>query len=184
MTVVKRYSNRKLYDTEAKQYITLQGIAELTRQGKEVTVIDNATGEDISAVTLSQVLFEQEKRKSGFLPHPLLSNLLQSSEERLLAWQRSLSAYINLLHPYDDEIRRRVSTLVARGELAAAEGERILEKLLSIGGEPPRFAPAAQRDILRALERHSLPSRADLNNILAQLEELSTSLDDLTPPAP
>ena len=45
MPIVKRYPNRKLYDTEAKQYVTLEGIAELIRQGQEVHVVDNATGE-------------------------------------------------------------------------------------------------------------------------------------------
>jgi polyhydroxyalkanoate synthesis repressor PhaR len=182
MTVVKRYPNRKLYDTEAKKYITLQGIAELTRQGKEVTVIDNATGEDISAVTLSQVLFEQEKRKSGFLPHPLLTGLLQSSEDRIHAWQRSLSAYINLLHPYDDEIRRRVEALIARGEMAEAEGRQLLEKLLSLGSSFPN-TETAEAQIQRALEKRRVPSRADLEDILTQLDELSARLDDLSRPA-
>ncbi|MGD8735253.1 MAG: polyhydroxyalkanoate synthesis regulator DNA-binding domain-containing protein, partial [Anaerolineae bacterium] len=55
MTRIKRYPNRKLYDTEAKQYITLEGIAALIRQGNEVQVIDHATGEDLTALTLTQI---------------------------------------------------------------------------------------------------------------------------------
>ena len=54
MLVIKRYPNRKLYDTEAKRYITLDGIAELIRQGAEVRVIDHTTDEDLTAVTLTQ----------------------------------------------------------------------------------------------------------------------------------
>ena len=71
MTMIKRYPNRKLYDTEAKQYITLSGIAELIRQGGDIQVSDYATGEDLTALTLSQIIFEQEKKQSGFLPWTL-----------------------------------------------------------------------------------------------------------------
>ena len=67
MPIIKRYPNRKLYDTEAKKYITLDGIAELIRQGEEVVVIDHTTNEDLTAVTLTQIIFEQEKKSSGFL---------------------------------------------------------------------------------------------------------------------
>ncbi|MCK5314811.1 MAG: polyhydroxyalkanoate synthesis regulator DNA-binding domain-containing protein, partial [Anaerolineales bacterium] len=73
MLNIKRYPNRKLYDTEAKQYITLDEIADLIRQGQEIRVTDNVTGEDLTAVTLSQIIFEQEKKQSGFLPRSVLT---------------------------------------------------------------------------------------------------------------
>ena len=62
--IIKRYPNRKLYDTEAKQYITLEGIASVIRSGQEVQVIDHVTWEDLTALTLSQIILEQEKRQS------------------------------------------------------------------------------------------------------------------------
>jgi polyhydroxyalkanoate synthesis repressor PhaR len=90
MPVIKRYPNRKLYDTQAKQYITLDRIAELIREGSDIQVIDHASGEDITALTLSQVILEQEKRQSGFLPHALLSNLIQAGGVQFDTIQRSL----------------------------------------------------------------------------------------------
>ena len=66
--VIKRYSNRKLYDTAAKRYVTLDGIAELIRQGAEVRVIDHATGDDMTAQIQAQIIFEEEKRGGGLLP--------------------------------------------------------------------------------------------------------------------
>ena len=63
MPVVKRYPNRKLYDTQAKRYVTLNSIAELIRLGEDIQVIDYTTGEDITALTLTQIIFEQEKEK-------------------------------------------------------------------------------------------------------------------------
>lgn len=69
MAIIKRYPNRKLYDTEAKKYITLDGIAELIRDGQEVQVMDHSTGEDLTTLTLTQIIFEQEKEKR--LPAPV-----------------------------------------------------------------------------------------------------------------
>ena len=60
--IIKRYGNRKLYDAEAKKHISLEEIAELVRKGEDVRVIDNTTDEDITAQTLTQVIFEEGKK--------------------------------------------------------------------------------------------------------------------------
>lgn len=78
MPVIKRYPNRKLYDTDAKRYITLNEIAALIRAGEEVVVTDHATDEDMTAVILTQIIFEQEKLQKGFLPKSVLTNLVRA----------------------------------------------------------------------------------------------------------
>ena len=65
MITIKRYPNRKLYDTAAGQYVTLDGLAGLIQAGNEIEVIDNKTGEDMTAVILTQVIYEQEKKEGG-----------------------------------------------------------------------------------------------------------------------
>ena len=81
MTIlIKRYQNRKLYDTTAKRYITLDGIAELIQLGNDVQIIDNVTEEDLTNVTLMQIIMGKEKRKSGFLPLSILVSLIQAGE--------------------------------------------------------------------------------------------------------
>ncbi len=60
--LIKKYANRKLYDTRTSRYITLDGIAELVREGNEVKVVDRDTGHDLTQVTLSQVVVSEEKR--------------------------------------------------------------------------------------------------------------------------
>jgi polyhydroxyalkanoate synthesis repressor PhaR len=64
MTVrtIKRYSNRKLYDTTDSRYVTLQQIAGLIRNGDEIRVIDKTTQQDLTAATMAQIIFEEEKR--------------------------------------------------------------------------------------------------------------------------
>jgi len=78
--IIKRYQNRKLYDTSAKRYITLDGIADLIRLGNGVQIIDNVTEEDLTNVTLMQIITEKEKKKSGFLPLSILVSLIQAGE--------------------------------------------------------------------------------------------------------
>ncbi len=131
MRTIKRYPNRKLYDTEKKKYITLKGIAELIRQGEELRVVDNATGQDLTTITLSQVIFNQEKEEGGLIPRSVLTGLIQSGGDRLSSIQRSFLSSMGFIRQVDEEIKRRVQALIKQGELAEAEGTNLLEKLLS-----------------------------------------------------
>ena len=63
--VIKRYSNRKLYDTKDSRYVTLLQIAEMVRGGEEVQIIDNNTKEDLTEVTLAQIIYEEQKQKAS-----------------------------------------------------------------------------------------------------------------------
>lgn len=76
---IKRYSNRKLYDTERSCYITLDEIAAMVRQGEEVIIVDNKTKEDITALTMAQILAEEEK-KFPKMPLKLLQSLIQNGK--------------------------------------------------------------------------------------------------------
>jgi polyhydroxyalkanoate synthesis repressor PhaR len=75
--LIKRYGNRKLYDTQASRYVTLDGIAELVRAGQDLRIVDNDSGEDLTAVTFAQIIFEEEKRKNGLLGLPVLRWIIQ-----------------------------------------------------------------------------------------------------------
>ena len=83
MRVIKRYSNRKLYDTDKSSYVTLDEIAEMVRAGDDISIIDNKTGEDLTRVTLAQILFEEEKRDRRGLPLTTLRMIIQSPQELL-----------------------------------------------------------------------------------------------------
>lgn len=75
--LIKRYSNRKLYDTERSKYVTLDEIARMIKAGEEVTIIDNESKEDLTSVTLTQIIYEEEKRESR-MPLGMLRNLIQT----------------------------------------------------------------------------------------------------------
>jgi polyhydroxyalkanoate synthesis repressor PhaR len=81
--IIKRYTNRKLYDTKDSRYVTLSQIAGMVRAGEEMTVVDNATKEDLTSLTLAQIIYEQEKRQAEVLPLSALRELVRRSEARL-----------------------------------------------------------------------------------------------------
>ncbi len=76
--LIKRYGSRKLYDTSESRYVSLEEIAGWIRHGEEIQVIDNATSEDVSALTLTQVISEEGRKKSQFLSSDLLHDLIRA----------------------------------------------------------------------------------------------------------
>jgi len=82
--VIKRYSNRKLYDTKDSRYVTLLQIAEMVRGSEEVQIIDNTTKEDLTEVTLAQIIYEEQKAKSRSVPLQTLKALIHQRTEKVL----------------------------------------------------------------------------------------------------
>ena len=78
--VIKKYANRRLYDTSGSRYINLEDIAALVRNGKDLQVVDAKTGEDITRVTLTQIIVEDAKEQPTGLPLELLRQLIVASD--------------------------------------------------------------------------------------------------------
>ena len=179
MPLIKRYPNRKLYDTESRHYITLEEIAEMVQRGEDIQVVEHASGIDLTALTLSQIIYEMQKKQPGHLPHSLLKNLIHGSAQRL-----SHAPVLNEL--VDAEIQRRIEGLVADGELDGEEGEFWLDKLLSmretaapIHWRPPLDITTEQ--ITQTLQRLPILTRKDYLKLQEQLEQLEASLDQIKP---
>lgn len=85
--LIKKYSNRKLYDTQSRRYITLDDIARMVRDGRDVTVVQRDSGQDLTAVVLSQIVAREERRGDG--SHPAApSDALQERGQALLDYLR------------------------------------------------------------------------------------------------
>lgn len=96
--IIKRYANRKLYDTQHSRYVTLEQISEMIRTGDDVKIIDNKSKEDLTSVTLAQIIFEEEKKQRSFLSLATMKDLIQNGGE-------SLSNLVN-------EAQRRVTSIL------------------------------------------------------------------------
>lgn len=82
--VIKRYSNRKLYDTRESRYVTLLQIAEFVRAGQEVQIIDNNSKEDLTEITLAQIIFEEQKNASRSVPLQTLKEIIHTRTGKVL----------------------------------------------------------------------------------------------------
>ncbi len=102
--VIKRYANRKLYDTERSCYVTLEEISQMIKEGEDVRVVDNKSKDDLTAVTLAQIIVEEEKKVQK-MPLKLLRSIIQSGNE----------AFSNFsVGKIKDDAQRRVETLWKR----------------------------------------------------------------------
>jgi len=180
MIIVKRYPNRKLYNTDAKRYVTLDQLAELIHSGDEVQILDHHTGEDLTAVTLTQIIFEQEKKQGGYLPRSVLTGLIQSGGQTLANLRKSLASPLDLFYHVDLEIERRINSLIEQGKISAEEGEQLSDLLNSEaphGSEPLTLSDAHLERILAA---RGVPTQEDLQQLNENLDELVVKLDQLS----
>ena len=107
MKLIKRYSNRKLYDTERSCYVTLDEIAVMVRDGEEVSIIDNRTGEDLTTVTLAQIVFEEEKRDRRMLPIQTLRMIIQTPGEFIQRLAKPVSDFREQTQNQVERLRRQ-----------------------------------------------------------------------------
>ncbi len=177
MSIVKRYPNRKLYDTAARRYVSLKSIAEMIRRGETVQVVDNATGEDQTTLILTQIIMEHEKRGDGYLPLEVLTGLIQAGGSTLTGLWRRLNTSLDLLRQVDEEIQARIEHMVGRGELAEEEGRRLGEKLAALGPGPRSSRVLEEVALENALRARGLPTRDDLSRLASLLDQLSEKVD-------
>jgi polyhydroxyalkanoate synthesis repressor PhaR len=179
MPLIKRYPNRKLYNTESKSYINLEDIADLIRNGKEIQVIDHATGEDLTSVTLTQIIFEEEKKKTGFIPLAILSNLVKSGGETIDNLYKTLTGSTNWSRHVDEEIKHRFIELVDKGEIGAREAKSLVRKLLDVKSPISGIGKRESQKFLQYLEDHSVPTQAQIRALEEEIDRLAAKIDEL-----
>ncbi len=178
--IIKRYRNRKLYNTQSKRYITLEEIEQIIKQQEEIKVIDNDSGNDITATTLAQIIFDLEKNNTGVLPVDLLFSLVQSGGKRIDEIQRNIFTSLNFARHFDSEIDRRVKVLIENGEMSKAEGNHLLKILLSIGIKQDRLIDNVEGKIVDFLKDREIPTRDDFRNLMNRIDTLSKKVEELS----
>lgn len=179
MLLIKRYPNRKLYDTGKKQYVSLKEIAEMIREEKDVRVVDYKTGDDLTALTLTQIIFEQEKTRADFLPLSVLASLIRTGGDRLSALQRSLVTNLGICKLIDEEIERRINYLVKKGELDEGEGAKLRDKMASHTTYILDEARLKNEALERMLVGRRVSSGSVLQHLMEQIQELSAKIEEV-----
>jgi len=170
MTVlIKRYANRKLYNTQTSRYITLKGIAELIEAGQDVRVIDNETGEDITNVALSQILVDNE-RSNSTVSKTLLSELISKSGDALYgALRRGVGDATEGIEEFQKGVRRIIKS-------RETEANRLSEW---IAVSTPDFDQIVQNAMERVLKLLDLPRRSDIEALNANLQRVADAVESL-----
>ena len=128
LRLIKRYGNRKMYDTQASRYVTLDNIAELVRGGDELRVIDNDSGEDLTAVTFAQIIFEEAKRKNGVLGLPILRSIIQQGETALHEIMSSVDRGREAIESVRELAEKRVKALAESAGVQARDTRRQIDR--------------------------------------------------------
>lgn len=170
--IIKRYTNRKLYDTVESRYVTLDEIAEMIKQGAEVKIVDNRSKDDLTSVTLAQIIFEEEKKQNQ-MPLSVLRDIIRHPGETLQGFIQK-------------EVTPRVASL-------REEAEQRIDKLLrrdDEGGDVIKSSQKALEDWQRRMDERvkavvenvlgNLPALGrDLQLLLTRLEQLEKKVDSL-----
>jgi polyhydroxyalkanoate synthesis repressor PhaR len=172
---IKKYANRRLYDTESSAYITLDRLAEMVREGREFEVVDAKTGEDITRQVLTQIIVDEEARGSTMLPVNFLKQLIglygnsmqgmvpQYLEAAMDAFQRNQSAM-------REAFGGNVFADIAKRNMEMFEGA---SRAFTAG-------PAAGAAKPKAKEAKPQPDEAELEQLRAELAALRDKVDRLS----
>ena len=141
--VIKRYANRKLYDTERSCYVTLEEISQMINEGEDVRVVDNKTKDDLTAVTLAQIIVEEEKKVQK-MPLKLLRSIIQSGNDAIA--NLDVSKYAMNLR---NDVEQRVSGLLKRDGKKADESAVEGASVDAAAAEPATAEEAAKAGVIQ-----------------------------------
>jgi polyhydroxyalkanoate synthesis repressor PhaR len=169
--VIKRYTNRKLYDTEESRYVTLDEIAQMIKGGGEVKIIDNRSKEDLTSVTLAQIIFEEEKKTSKMSLETLRDLIRHGGEvaQRLVEGTQA-------------ELRGRVEAVRAAAEQRV---QSFITRSVDTRDRALELVQASQEAMLNVQRRvdervrAAMEGMSNLADVRRQLEEIARRIEGL-----
>lgn len=185
-TVIKKYANRRLYNTATSSYVTLDFLADMVKKGDDFVVFDAKTGNDITHSVLTQIIFEEESKGQNLLPSEFLRQLIKFYGDSLQNFVPSyLEMSMNAFSQNQDEMRKRM-----RDTFGATPGfsmfEESVKKNMELYGQAMKmFSPMANMygaGMPSASSEAPASSNGDeeITDLKAQLTALQRQLDELT----
>jgi polyhydroxyalkanoate synthesis repressor PhaR len=162
--IIKKYANRRLYDTESSSYITLEHLSAMTRKGREFKVVDAKSGDDITHSVLTQIIVEEENRGTTLLPVSFLRQLIAMYGDQMQAMvPHYLEASMEAFRRNQEQVRTTMMGMMAGGsnpfEALARQNMAMMERAMSLfspflpEGEAPRPPETAAEEEIAALRR-------------------------------
>lgn len=176
--VIKRYSNRKLYDTRDSRYVTLQQIGEMVRAGEEVQIIDNKTKEDKTEVTLALILSEDLRSEPRSVPLAALRDLIQERGGKLLSQLRE-GPIGRFIPGADDEEEAGTESGAAQAAPAAAEPAHEAAATADDGKKADDAKKRRLSELVESSFASLVPSLKSLSDLQAEVQRLSARVEEL-----
>ena len=174
--IIKRYSNRKLYDTVNSRYVRLEDIAAMVKGGTEVKVIDNQSKEDLTSVTLAQIIFEDEKAKRNPMPLGMLRDLVRHGGESLTEFfNKAVTPRVQSIKEEAEGLRDRLLRRDAEGK----EPKDAKDLKASRGDAAKELVASSQRALEDLQKRVDDRIRAGVDNFQASLPAMSRDVEAL-----
>lgn len=172
---IKKYVNRKMYDTTDKKYVSLAQVARLIKSGEEVVIIDNKTGEDLTAAIVSRLIGQDKKEKGSVVSPRIMMQLLRKGGDTLTDYAKKYtSLWQNALTMAEDEVDKVVGTLVNNKELSRAEGSRLKQEITGYTDSLKSWiGERVDRRINEALAAMNLASRDQVAALTVKIDKLS-----------
>jgi polyhydroxyalkanoate synthesis repressor PhaR len=183
--VIKKYANRKLYDTQGKKYLTLQHIAKLVERGETVQVIDNDTKQDITSVVLSSIILESTKKDKTILPDTMLVDLIQKRGEAMMkAVKESVAAGVSAAEMVQQEVEKRVKEAIQKGREQADSLVAIGESLEFLFKDfltrtQKTIEETVEKNVARLIASMNIPTKVEIERLEAQVAALSKHVEAL-----
>jgi len=169
--IIKKYSNRKLYDTEASKMITLSELASYIKEGVDFQVIDNESGDDITDLTLVQILMEIVKDRKEFSSAPyILRELIKSGKSTVIEFiKNSLLASIEAISLTEKKAKEIVRNLIDKKKISEKEGEELKNLLIEAAREREKILEEKIRSVLDdALNKIGITTKEELEKHLKE----------------
>ncbi len=168
--IIKKYANRRLYDTESSAYITLERLAQMVRQKRDFKVVDAKSGEDITRSVLTQIIMDEEARGSEMLPVNFLRQLIGMYGDQMQAVvPQYLEASLEALQRNQSQLRDAMAGALAVNPFAEMARRNMEMFTAAASGKPAPAATAAPAS----------DTKSELAELKAQLAALQTKLDKL-----
>jgi polyhydroxyalkanoate synthesis repressor PhaR len=144
--LIKKYGNRRLYDTSDSRYVNLDDIAAFVREGKDVKVVDAKSGQDLTRVTLTQIITEDAKDKPTGLPLELLRQLIVASDE---VRQEFIMWYLKSAFDTYQKVQDAVQSRLGEVQSAILSPVDMMKRFLQATPPQPQTAPEPDLETLR-----------------------------------
>ena len=185
--VIKRYTNRKLYDTVESRYVTLDEIAQMIKGGAEVKIIDNRTKEDLTSVTLAQIIFEEEKKRSQ-MPLGVLREIIRNGGEAVAGFYAekagTIAGKLGELRSKTESLREDLEQRV-RGVTGmfrpGGEGSSPVKEVMEAGGRAvDEIRGRVDTAVKTVVESLGAPAPAEIERLQKRIQELEQKIEQLT----